>query len=423
MLARNLPRVRLRLPAWIDSALDLGIVSRDPEVRQRERFTNIGVAMMFVANFAHSVQNYFYDPQGLMPIIVYGFVMMGLFAFTPALYRFGENVGAFWFACVAAIGNLFVIWSIGVEGGAHFYYALAGGGVLLLGVHRWRWVVTLFVMVFVLLIASINFAPHYGPVMADDSEFHELLSGQIAVNITIVYCLLMVYALSALRKAERALEAEHERAETLLTTIMPERVAERLKREPDRTIADRRETVAVLFSDIVGFTPAARALPPEDVVEALDRLVRAFDRLAVEHGVEKIKTIGDAYMAAAGLYGETGEEAARRIASFAIAMMEEIDNQPPLGPSDLSLRCGLHIGPAIAGVIGQRRYSFDIWGDAVNVAARMESHGLPGRIHVTRAFCDVAGGCFSFEERGMMTVKGIGEMETAFLVRRLPVTV
>jgi adenylate cyclase len=169
------------------------------------------------------------------------------------------------------------------------------------------------------------------------------------------------------------------------------------------------------ISSRLGFTEAAYDRTPEEVVEFLDRLVRHFDTLCDRYGVEKIKTIGDCYMAAAGFDSCAGSGAAA-IGWLALAMIEEIDRQPLLGSRKLSLRIGIHSGPATAGVIGDTRFSYDIWGDAVNTASRMESNGEPGRIHVSQAFRDLAADQFVFEERGLTEIKGIGVAQTHFLL-------
>jgi adenylate cyclase len=151
------------------------------------------------------------------------------------------------------------------------------------------------------------------------------------------------------------------------------------------------------------------------VVDFLDRYVRASDALCSRYGVDKIKTIGDSYMAAAGFDGRSAEGAVA-IAQFALAMLEVIGRQPPLGGRQLNLRIGIHCGAATAGVIGDTRFSYDVWGDAVNIASRMESYGEPGRIHVSEAFRDLTAGTFNFEERGATAIKGIGSTKTFLLV-------
>jgi adenylate cyclase len=231
------------------------------------------------------------------------------------------------------------------------------------------------------------------------------------------------YALAALHRAEAELENQYARSEALVAAIMPPAVAERLKSGAEQRIADRIETLSVLFADLVGFTAAAHELPPEQVVDYLDALVRTFDTLAEQHGVEKIKTIGDCYMAIAGRDGPAAAGACA-LGSFALAIMEAMGSSPALRERRLGLRVGIHCGPATAGVIGDTRFAFDVWGDAVNTASRMESHSLPGRIQVSEAFCSVVGDVFLFEERGLTDIKGIGTARTFFLVgsnKQMPV--
>jgi adenylate cyclase len=171
----------------------------------------------------------------------------------------------------------------------------------------------------------------------------------------------------------------------------------------------------VSFADLVGFSTAAHNLSPDQVVDFLDSLVRTFDGLAEERRVEKIKTIGDCYMAAAGFDGRA-VEGAIAIGRFALLMIEAIDRQAPLGGRKLSARIGIHCGSAMAGVIGDTRISYDVWGDAVNVASRMESHGVPGRIQVSEQYHDLAKEAFLFEERGATELKGVGVARTFFLI-------
>jgi len=168
----------------------------------------------------------------------------------------------------------------------------------------------------------------------------------------------------------------------------------------------------VLFADLVGFTDLAAKLTPQQVVEMLNRLFSGFDDLAAKHGLEKIKTIGDAYMAVAGL-PVPREDHARAVAEMALDMREEIGR---LSDGKLQMRIGLHAGPVVAGVIGVSKYSYDLWGDTVNTASRMESHGAAGAIHATSEFRAIAGDGFAWEERGDIDIKGKGLMRTFWLV-------
>ena len=215
----------------------------------------------------------------------------------------------------------------------------------------------------------------------------------------------------------RRLGVEHEKARTvsLLRNILPSPIADQLLGSPD-TIAERHSDVAVLFADIVGFTPLASALEAERVVEVLDRVFSEFDELCERHGIEKIKTIGDAYMAAGGVPSGDGAPL-EGIVSLALDMLEVVDTVGKDLATDLRLRIGIHAGPVVAGVIGRRKFIYDLWGDTVNTASRMEAHGEPGRVQVTEEIAQRLGGSFQLEPRGHIEVKGKGSMATYFVTR------
>jgi adenylate cyclase len=185
----------------------------------------------------------------------------------------------------------------------------------------------------------------------------------------------------------------------------------------DAVIADRFSEVTVLFADLVDFTRRSQDADPERVVQVLDELFSALDRLAERHGLEKIKTVGDAYMVAAGV-PEGRPDHARAIAQLALDMVESVAPGGTVGDLGLELRVGINSGPVVAGVIGRKRFLYDLWGDAVNTASRMESAGTPGRIQVTRATYELIKDDFVLEPRGVVPVKGKGEMETWYLLGR-----
>jgi class 3 adenylate cyclase len=210
--------------------------------------------------------------------------------------------------------------------------------------------------------------------------------------------------------AMRLLGEERERSERLLLNILPAPIAERLKASAD-SIAEHSDSVTVLFADIVGFTPLSASKTPQALVELLNRIFSEFDALADAHGLEKIKTIGDAYMAVAGLPNPWPDHAARA-ARMALAMHDVIGQVAAETGEKLALRIGLHSGPVVAGVIGRRKFTYDLWGDTVNTASRMESHGVPGTIHCTEATATLLQGVFQLQARGAIEIKGKGEMHT-----------
>ena len=197
---------------------------------------------------------------------------------------------------------------------------------------------------------------------------------------------------------------------------MPSAIAERLKQE-EEIIADGFGEVTILFADIVNFTKLSARISPQELVALLNKIFSAFDRLALSYGLEKIKTIGDAYMVAGGL-PLPREDHAEAIAEMALGMQEEMIRIRSETGEDLSIRIGINTGPVVAGVIGIQKFTYDLWGDAVNTASRMESHGVAGKIQVTKETYELLKDEYLFERRGMIEIKGKGEMETWFLVRR-----
>jgi guanylate cyclase len=210
------------------------------------------------------------------------------------------------------------------------------------------------------------------------------------------------------------LEDEGSRSERLILNILPGSIAERLKREEGTTIADRFEGVTVLFADIHGFTVMSQRLPPRELVALLDELFTRFDAIADRFSLEKIKTIGDAYMMVGGL-PKPAEDHALRVARAALAMREAVRALAKEKGSNLSMRIGIHSGEVVSGVIGRRKFAYDLWGDTVNTASRMESHGEPDRIHVSDVTNDLLGKRFKTSERGEIDVKGKGLMRTFWL--------
>jgi class 3 adenylate cyclase len=209
------------------------------------------------------------------------------------------------------------------------------------------------------------------------------------------------------------LDEERTESERLLLNILPGAIAERLKTEPG-IIADRFDSVSVLFSDIVGFTPLSETLSAREMVEWLNEVYSVIDSLVQEHNVEKIRTIGDGYMVAAGVPFPRDDHAAA-LTRLALDMKTHFATLPPVNGRRVSFRIGISSGPVVGGVIGTHKFQYDIWGDTVNTAARMESHGVPGRIHISAATHDLIGQDFICESRGTIDVKGKGEMETWFV--------
>jgi adenylate cyclase len=214
----------------------------------------------------------------------------------------------------------------------------------------------------------------------------------------------------------RRIEDEEAQISRVLLNVLPPSIAERLMHESG-SIAERFSAVTILFTDIVHFTELSARVSAEELVALLNEVFSAFDDLVEKHGLEKIKTIGDAYMAVAGV-PTLRDDHPDAVADFALDMLEAVKRLNASRAEPIRLRVGMHTGPVVAGVIGTKRFAYDLWGDAVNTASRMESHGLPDTIQVTRATYERLRDRYELRRRGPVEVKGKGEMVTYFLVGR-----
>jgi len=240
---------------------------------------------------------------------------------------------------------------------------------------------------------------------------HQLLLPSTVFNLSLVTAILVI----VIRYLTIELEKERARAENLLLNILPAPIASRLKRS-DETIADSYPEVTVLFADIVDFTRLSSNADPADVVNMLNLVFSDFDYLTERFGLEKIKTIGDAYMVAGGLPNPS-ENHCEMIVEFAFAMLDAVGKRGAWNGEPIKLRIGIHTGPVVAGVIGKRKFIYDLWGDTVNIASRMESNGMTNAIHVTEAVREKLKNQFNFEQREPIHIKGKGKI-VSYLVQR-----
>lgn len=302
-------------------------------------------------------------------------------------------------------------WSLGgfVASGAVMLWALLApvGALLFAGINASiRW----FVAYAVLIVLSSLIDVRLG---GDATEVAPIVTATFfAMNVTAVSAvmfLLLRYYVGESRKA-------NERSERLIDNMLPRAIARRLK-SGESIIADRFNEVTIVFGDIVGFTPISEQLTPEQVVVTMNDLYTAFDDMAAQFGLEKLRTMGDSYVVAAGLPDPRSDHALAG-AEMALRMLDELDQHSIEGVGPLQMRIGIHSGSVVAGVIGTAKLTYDMWGDSVNVASRMESHGSPGRIHVSEPVYRALHDRYLFEPRGILDIKGKGEMATYFLIGR-----
>jgi adenylate cyclase len=413
-LIRGYQPAKVYLPRWLDRLGSQGIVSTNPQIIRRQRLTNIfAYASCFNAGgnmIASSLQEFqgFLVPHAVLAVLIVLAILI------PRMHSFGDYLGAHMISGICIFGTVFLVWVYGRDSQIVQYYSLSAVLLLVFGIENWRRYTGWFVLAGICLFAALFLAPKEGLFVPQNHALREVLAVQTLLNTLVVMSLVIFFALATLRRAEVELENQHARASALVDTVFPPPIVARLISGREDRIADRIDGLTVLFADLVGFTRAARDLPPEEIIDYLDGLVRCFDQLCAKHGVDKIKTIGDCYMAVGGLSGDHRRQATA-IGELALDMLRAVSGLPALGGHKLALRIGIHTGSATAGIIGDTRFSYDVWGDAVNMASRMESHGLPNSIQVSEAFRDAVAGTLRFSERGVVDIRSLGMTRTYLL--------
>jgi adenylate cyclase len=401
----------MRTPTWLTR---IGADPRDDEDLRQKKSLLVLLAFLVlpVSIVWGTCYLAFGSPVGIIPFVYFAVSLGSLLIFAKTK-RFGPflTTQLLDILLTTTLGQMFAGGFL-PAGGVGLWGILAPlGALVFLQVRQAiRWFIA-FLCAFVLLgIAGELFFPP-APVP------HWFTTTMLALNIVgtgaIAFTVLASFA-NQRNAALAALRVEQARSEALIENVLPTAIAERLK-DSSGSIADHVESASILFADIVGFTPLAQRLSPAEVVGTLDHLFSEFDSLVERHGLEKIKTIGDCYMAAAGVPDPCPDHA-QRAASLALDMRATVGRSPADDRLPLELRIGINSGPLTAGVIGSKRFLYDLWGDAVNTASRMESNGTPGQIQITRATYDLIKDAFVCERRGTIPIKGKGEMETWYLV-------
>jgi guanylate cyclase len=413
----------MHLPGPIRTAADrvtarLTLVGADPrddeDLRARKALLVLISALILpVAALWGALYLALGSPVGVVPLVYFGVLLGAVVAFSrtrdfPRLLRVVQVD-----ILLAPTLSMIPLGGFLDSGGVGLWGILAPLGALVFSdvgsAARW------YLVYLVVFLGSGITGELMGPISAPLPGWFTttMLALNIAVGGTIVFTLLAVFATQR-RDALAALRQEQAKAENLLLNILPRSIVDRLKAQT-RPIADQIESASILFADVVDFTPWSERLAPAEVVGYLDNLFSHFDELAERYGLEKIKTIGDCYMVAAGVPTPRADHASA-LALMALDMLEAMRSNYEVRHLGLELRVGINSGPVVAGVIGRKRFLYDLWGDAVNTASRMESHGTPGRIQIARATYDLLADEFECEPRGMIAVKGKGEIEVWYLI-------
>jgi adenylate cyclase len=387
---------------------------RYPEkVARRLRAVNFAAWIAAPVAAAFALMQALDDWSRLKPLIAINAADALAWAAIPLLHRFGALAAPLTLAATVYLSNFAIVALLGTQSGVHLYYiAAAALSVLFMGVER------ILLSAFVVVLGGALFVIAEFAVPGDTGLVpRAMLRANFAVSaataIAILFALVL-YVLREIGRAEAALEREFARSEALLANILPPAVAHRLKQDAQAVIADSYAEASILFADMAGFTARASAMAPPDLVMFLNRAYSEFDRLVERYGLEKIKTTGDAYMVVSGVPAPRADHAAA-IALLALDMLEAARRIGDGAGGALALRIGIASGPVVAGVVGTRKFFYDVWGDTVNVASRMESTGIAGRIQVSAETFARLNGRFALEPRGEIEVRGKGRLRTWFL--------
>lgn len=407
-----------RLPDWLRRLTELGSLPTDgEELRLRKAVLVLSSSLMAALS--------------LVWVVTYAVLGLWLSAAIPLAYQLASVASLYTFARTRRF-QLFRVSQLVMSLLLPFALQWSlGGFAASSAVSLWAFTCPVGALLFVGARQAVPWFVAFGALVAISGAIDPALSTDAAdipngvqvsffvlniLGVTTTAYVLLQYFVRARERALGELRVERAKSERLLLNVLPASVASRLK-ESDQVIADGFDSATVLFADIVGFTPLAQILPPAEAVVLLDRIFAAWDELADRHGVEKIKTIGDAYMVASGI-PTPREDHAEAIADLALEMGAEANDSAGEAGVPLEVRIGIDTGPVVAGVIGRAKFSYDLWGDTVNTASRMESHGVPGEIQVTERTYERLRGRYELRRRGSIEVKGKGSMTTYLLLGR-----
>lgn len=406
-----------RPPTLFDRMLAFGTEGYPPVVARRLLQVNDFNALVAVFHVAFAVMFAVFDWSALKVMVGANLTVALLFVATPFWHRVNDVAGMVYVALVNGVATFAFAHIIGSAAGLQYFLFAAPGAVVFFG-PRWIRLAACITALFAAAFCYIELAlPPYTQIAPISPA---LAAGIKVASIFGVMSMVFLFVFLVLRQVEEAeasLTVEYDRSEGLLHNLMPDSIARRLKDEPEAIIADHFDEVTILFADIVDFTPRAGRLAPDELIRFLNRVFSAFDDLAQRHGLEKIKTIGDAYMVAGGL-PQRRDGHAVAVGEMALDMLAATRRLAAETGDDLTVRVGIHTGPAVAGVIGTRKLFYDVWGDTVNTASRMESQGSAGRIQITDEARRALGDGFVFEPRGPISVKGKGRMKLFYLTGR-----
>lgn len=388
---------------------EAGTAPYPPDARRRLKILNMMAYLIAATTFLYAVQQSLMDFHTYAPMILINLALVATALMVPLAHRVSEIAGGLLLvgAEYAALFGFTDFFSR--EGGAQLQYIIAAAApFVIFDLRRIRLIAVIVLLGLTLHLCSWFWFPAIGRIGPGEQPVADSLYVQAAITTVVLIAASVYYAFSLAERAKAETDA-------VLRNVLPDAIVERIKANPGALIADSFDDASIMFSDISGFVALARSLGANRTVDLLSRIVSEFDALAVRHGVEKIKTIGDAYMVVAGLPDPVRDHTAR-LARMGLDMLESVARLRGETGLNINVRIGLASGPVTAGVIGTRKFSYDVWGDPVNLASRLEGQSSPGRILVCPGCHAKLGDAFLFEPRGPIDIKGLGAQETWYLL-------
>lgn len=386
-----------------------GTAGYPPDVRRRLKILNVMCYLIATTTLLYAIQQAATDYDAYAPMVHLNLALVATVLLVPFAHRISDIAGglllvAVEFAALVGFASFF-----SREGGGHLQYLIAAAAAFVIfGLER-IWLVAGVILLAVVLHLYVWYTfPLTGPITPDQQAVMDSLYTQGAITTFALIAASVYYAFSLAEQAKAETDA-------VLRNVLPDPIVERIKANPGGLIADSIDDASVMFADISGFVALARSLGADATVKMLSGIVSQFDALAAQHGVEKIKTIGDAYMVVAGLPDPAPDHTAR-LARMGLDMLLTVERLRRDSGLPIALRIGMASGPVMAGVIGTRKFSYDVWGDPVNLASRLEGQSVPGRILICPQCHATLGNAFLYEARGPIEVKGIGAQEAWFLI-------
>jgi adenylate cyclase len=402
------PYVR-RVRALLHLAANAGTAGYPSDVRRRLKILNMMAYLIAATTLLYAVQQTAMDFNRYAPMIFINVALVIVALLVPFAHRISEIAGGLMLVGAEYLALFGFAAFFSRQGGAQLQYIIAAAApFVIFDLKRIRLIAGIVVAGLVLHLCAWFWFPGAGLMSPEEQGQINSLYVQGAVTTVLLIAASVYYAFSLAERAKAETDA-------VLRNVLPDAIVERLKAKPGTLIADSIDDASVMFADISGFVALARRLGADQTVNMLSRIVTQFDALAVKNGVEKIKTIGDAYMVVAGLPEPVPDHTAR-LARMAFDMLACIERMRADSGLAINIRVGLASGPVTAGVIGTKKFSYDVWGDPVNLASRLEGLSSPGRILVCPASHAKLGDAFSFEPRGSVEIKGLGAQEIWYLL-------